>query len=42
MNNNTATVWLAVIILVSVFLFAGEQDVQDAVINYIVDANGGR
>ena len=42
MNDNTAAVWFAAIILISVFIFAGEQDIQDALINYIVDASGGR
>jgi len=42
MSNNTATVWLSALVLIAVFLFAGEQDFQDAMIGYVVDANGGR
>ena len=34
--------WLVALIILATFLFAGEPDVQDAIIGLIVPAGGGR
>lgn len=40
--NDTAMVWVAILIIMAVFLFAGTPDVQDALIGFIINASGGR
>ena len=37
-----AMIWMFALTIFATFLFAGETDVQDAVIGYIVNASGGR
>jgi len=37
-----AMIWMTALVILTVFLFAGTPDVQDALIGFIVDASGGR
>jgi hypothetical protein len=41
-SSDKAVIWMAGLIVLTVFLFAGTPDIQDALIGFIVNASGGR
>jgi len=40
-SNDTETVWIIGLIIVATFLFGGEPDLTDALIQFLTGANGG-